>query len=95
MFADELLHAYGFRQMALTWTNLQRLGLLKRSEERSKWSQLKRALKLMVDSRPEHEVCSYAGEELWVRLCACVCVAHDELSANTCFFDSELSVRLL
>jgi len=55
----ELTHAYGFDRLALTWPALARLGLLKRNEGRSSWPTLKKALRLVVDNMPEHDL----GEE--------------------------------
>ena len=52
---SELMHAYGFEKLALTWPALTRLGLLKKQEGRSSWPALKKALRLVVDGMPDHE----------------------------------------
>ncbi len=42
--------------MAHTLPSLQKLGLLKKNDSRSSWPALKKALQLVVDEMPEHEI---------------------------------------
>ena len=55
----EVTHAYGFDKLALTWSSLAQLGLLRKHEGRAPWTALKKSLKLVVDNMPEHDM----GEE--------------------------------
>ena len=56
---SELNHAYGYQRLALTWPALARAGMLKKQESRNHWTTLRKGLRLVVDSLPEHEL----GEE--------------------------------
>lgn len=53
---SELTHAYGYDRLALTWPALARVGLLKPQAGRSSFPALRKALKLVVDSMPDHEL---------------------------------------
>jgi hypothetical protein len=53
---SELTQAYGYHRLALTWPVLSRLGLLKRPEGRNNWPSLRKALRLVVESMPDHEL---------------------------------------
>jgi len=52
----ELLQQHGYEQVAHTLPALQKVGLLRRGEGRSAWPALRKALQLVVDEMPEHEI---------------------------------------
>ena len=48
---------YGYQKLALTWPVLQKLGMFKKHEGgRAPWLTLKKQLRLLVDSMPDHEM---------------------------------------
>jgi len=63
---SELLAAYGYASLAITFANLNKVGLLKRNESRGSWMAIKKALNLVVDDVPDQ-----AGPALLTRRSLC------------------------